>query len=48
LSPGMTTKDGFLCSVKTKTHNLASIIGLALQHDGGPFGLSKKTTSVLD
>jgi hypothetical protein len=22
-------------------HNLAIIIGLALQHDGGPFGLSK-------
>jgi hypothetical protein len=30
------------CSATKQSDNLAFIIGLALQHDGGPFGLSKK------
>jgi hypothetical protein len=37
-----------LCSANKRIHNLAFITGLALQHDGGPFGLRKTTASVLE
>jgi hypothetical protein len=42
-SPIQTNEEDSQCSAKRyRFKQIAFIIGLALQHDGGPFGLSKK------